>query len=385
MSKKKVYLKKVSLSGYRTIIDTQIELNSGLNIIIGKNSSGKTSFLDFLNASLKFNLTETFSNCKSDVTIISENELRIIQENQTQEISDNAFIETTNESYFVDGIPYTPEEKYHPTIFFAEKKSYFFVKHIKHGIPEQIYSWTLSEDIAITITPNNKVTRPLIPLISAIIRGRVVPFFLGSAISKAVFNLTNLNEIEDGFRSIIQEYCLAYSNKLKIFSSIKSIKLSENFSITFNQSNGELIISNLFFLFYSNDSWLSYNQLSDGSKRVAYIISEFITGTNSSENSIYLIEEPELGIHPHQLHKLALFLKEESFNKQIILTTHNPQTLNILDENELGSIILCNYSKSTGTTLNHLTEKQKVKATAYMKEVGYLSMYWLHSDLETDE
>jgi putative ribosome biogenesis GTPase RsgA len=43
---KKVYLKHVRLRGYRTILDTRIDLEPGLNIIIGKNGVGKSNFLN---------------------------------------------------------------------------------------------------------------------------------------------------------------------------------------------------------------------------------------------------------------------------------------------------------------------------------------------------
>ena len=48
---KKLYLKEVHLSGYKSIKDVEIDFQPGLNIIIGKNAAGKTNFLKFLNNS----------------------------------------------------------------------------------------------------------------------------------------------------------------------------------------------------------------------------------------------------------------------------------------------------------------------------------------------
>ncbi len=42
------YISHVHLKGYKSIIDTEVELHPGLNIIIGPNGSGKTNFLEFL-------------------------------------------------------------------------------------------------------------------------------------------------------------------------------------------------------------------------------------------------------------------------------------------------------------------------------------------------
>ena len=123
-----------------------------------------------------------------------------------------------------------------------------------------------------------------------------------------------------------------------------------------------------------------------------YIISEVVSedyfffrysnfGEANSNSRIILIEEPELGIHPHQLHKLMLFLKEQSRTKQIIITTHSPEVLNILDGDELDSIILSYSDKEKGTLMRHMADKEKTKAKAYIKE-DFLSDYWMHSNLE---
>jgi recombinational DNA repair ATPase RecF len=45
---KDTYLQHVSLKNYKSIIDAEIEFKPGLNIIIGKNASGKTNFINGL-------------------------------------------------------------------------------------------------------------------------------------------------------------------------------------------------------------------------------------------------------------------------------------------------------------------------------------------------
>jgi hypothetical protein len=63
------------------------------------------------------------------------------------------------------------------------------------------------------------------------------------------------------------------------------------------------------------------------------------------------------------------------------MSTHSPEALNILNENELQNIIVTKYDKKKGSTMSHLGKKQIEKAKAYMKELD-LSDYWLSSDLE---
>jgi len=41
------YLKKAKLKGYKSIKDAEVEFHDGLNIIIGKNASGKSNLLEY--------------------------------------------------------------------------------------------------------------------------------------------------------------------------------------------------------------------------------------------------------------------------------------------------------------------------------------------------
>lgn len=180
---------------------------------------------------------------------------------------------------------------------------------------------------------------------------------------------------------------------LKQYSPIEDVRFSENYNIFESKANEQVTVSNLFLEFSVNGDWHPFSHLSDGTKRLFYIISEVAfpdsfcfaegrIGKYKNEISrIILIEEPELGIHPHQLHMLMLFLKEQSRTKQIIITTHSPQVLDILGPDDLNSIILTSHEPPNGTILRHLSDKEVKKAKTYIKE-EFLSDYWIHSDLE---
>ena len=47
------YITSVNLKGYKSIRDVSVTLNKGLNILIGANGSGKTNFMEFLDAACK--------------------------------------------------------------------------------------------------------------------------------------------------------------------------------------------------------------------------------------------------------------------------------------------------------------------------------------------
>ena len=53
------YISHVHLKGYKSILDTSVDLYAGLNIIIGPNGSGKTNFLEFLIKTLYLDLPKS--------------------------------------------------------------------------------------------------------------------------------------------------------------------------------------------------------------------------------------------------------------------------------------------------------------------------------------
>jgi AAA15 family ATPase/GTPase len=163
---------------------------------------------------------------------------------------------------------------------------------------------------------------------------------------------------------------------LNRFSPIKNLRLSD--SRSFYYGKDFLKINYLLIEFYVNNSWHTWSELSDGTKRIFHIISEI-----NYNNGIILLEEPENGVHPDQLFLLMDFIKEQSKQKQIIITTHSPEVLNILEKDELDRIIVTRYEEGKGTQMHHLNEKRIKKARAYMSSEGLaLKDFWVHSNLE---
>jgi hypothetical protein len=56
--------------------------------------------------------------------------------------------------------------------------------------------------------------------------------------------------------------------------------------------------------------------------------------------------------------------------------------LDRLGPNELNNILVTHYDLKKGTQMRHLKNKEVKTAKRYMNEVGFLSDYWLLSDLE---
>lgn len=384
-----VYLKEVRLKNYKSIIDAEIDFKPGLNIIIGNNGSGKTNFLVLLINAINFDF-EKISFYETNFSFFKDKEYSFFIEKNNSKILDFIKRDNVNIRLVVSG----KKEKRFKNIDDAELdierwalnyKPYF----LKFGIPSKQQIVDIPFSISYTFNGFK-------PQLSSFPQDSLFSF---SIYFKIIIQISrkdesNIEAIESYIKNI-DNFLINISTSLSNYTDIKYIRISPNFNIYFTNENKKVEIKNLYLEFNVNNEWIPYDNLSDGTKRLFYIISE-ITSYDLSEildtklkeklplrniKKIFLLEEPELGIHPHQLHKLMLFIKEQSKEKQIILTTHSPQVLNILDADELDRIIICNYDQQKGTQLRHLTEKEMQKARLYMQE-DFLSDYWIHSDLE---
>ncbi len=366
------YISHVQLKGYKSVRNLNIRLNQGLNIIIGKNGSGKTNFVEFLGNIMTFqNKIETPYN--AIVELKNETECIVFDEKFEGE---HLYYEHINKKFsivstkIVDKITNIEDEIDMKGVSFVIRKRKNFNKIIN---PTKI-SFSLSAIFE---------TYMLLELgtisISSIESGSNVLNILYQSFEKDLFWDLEMDKKFPVTKSVIEEYLKLNKNlikNLKKYSSIKDLRLSKSLHI--NDENFSKIDVNYIMLeFFVNDEWLTWKQLSDGTKRIFYIIAEI----NSSYGLVF-IEEPENGVHPDQLFLLMDFIKEQSKEKQIILTTHAPEVLNILEKDELDNIIITRFDGEKGTQMHHLSEKQKKKGQAYMNKIGHLSAFWLHSNLE---
>ncbi|NJN34501.1 MAG: ATP-binding protein, partial [Saprospiraceae bacterium] len=179
----------------------------------------------------------------------------------------------------------------------------------------------------------------------------------------------------------------ALRQNLNEYSPIKDIKIDWSLTrrtIGKNEDLGNALIEGIDFQFFVNNDWVNWTQLSDGTKRLFYLIGSLTYAIGNYDNEVILIEEPEIGVHPHQLNLLLGFLKKQSKNKQIILSTHSPEVLNCLEESEVDRIIVARHEGKEGTKMYSLSEKEQAHVRTYMKHQASISDYWLQSGFEKD-
>jgi len=394
-----VFLKQVRLKNYKSIIDAEIEFKHGLNIIIGNNGSGKTNFLNYMQDVLdiewgiKPELKAEFTLVKKDNSykfiVDKKRDIEIAHSKSLDEILNKKKI--SFKVFINDDLQ--DESEVHSEDFYSkiDNSLDYNLKFINYGVPRE---QDIVEKPVRLIFSSSSLDSSDVKIRTKFIESLIAKLAYPVFFYKQAFGISKL-------KTVVEELNVFFDNvreALKIYTDIDDLRISPNFNLYFNKDRNEINMHNLFLEFFLNGNWVPYSSLSDGSKRLFYIISEIISDSekevlirshnlkdlneSTSPAEIILLEEPELGIHPHQLHKLMLFIKEQSRKKQIILTTHSPQVLNILGPDELDSIILCSYDQQKGTQLNHLTERQVSKGQNYMQDEGFLSDYWIYSDLE---
>jgi len=118
---------------------------------------------------------------------------------------------------------------------------------------------------------------------------------------------------------------------------------------------------------YAQKQYLPAPLISDGTINItALIIALYF-----EKKLLTIIEEPERNIHPSLISGVVQMLKEASQEKQIIVTTHNPEMVRHTD---LGSILLISRDKEGFSTISRPVEKEEVK-TFLKNEIGIEELY----------
>jgi energy-coupling factor transporter ATP-binding protein EcfA2 len=395
MSDEMIHIKEVHVEGYKSIVNAKVEFLPGLNVIIGKNGAGKSNLLAAVEAVL---LGTTRSLLAANVEIL----LSLPKTNQAE----FKYIGIRRKKSLTppDSIIFANSSE--PTFAWSESDS----KHlggppfselisIKHSLPKDIPFLDSKLNLKVGKELNDlqdtleKMTDPSIPYFC---RAAIAQIHVAMLDGNLEWFL-NPNIWEEEIRRIILS-ALGFEDfvmqNLVDHTPVEDVRLAQDFSLSkFGEQRFQ--INNIAYEFKIGDNWLPFDDLSDGTKRLIYILLSLgmprrilpIEDGNGYffqrhlPNLIVFLEEPELGIHPHQLHQLLQFLKAQARKHQIIITTHSPQVLDVLGREELDRIVIANYDSKEGSKFVHLNEKQRSKATAYLKDM-LLSDYWRFSDLE---
>ncbi len=378
------YISKVHLKGYKSIRDLEIDFKPGLNIIIGPNGSGKTNFLELIS---QFTWDAYKEREKVYIHALikyigNTNELIRETEGDFELRNDMPIFKETHRIYFNNQLIQHSETIYKSNNRF-ENKDLLNERIDKDGILED--NWWMSQMVCFG-NPINDILKKgidfklgiytdkyfLHPILSNTFLSEFEEYNIESFLDKIFYFVENDNSL------IVNSKFIEY---LREFTPIKNVGIQvERMSINKSSNEKEKTITNVLLNFTIENRIIGWHELSDGTRRMFYIIASFL-----GIGDTFLIEEPELGIHPDQLHKLMDFLIEQSKEKQIIITTHSPEVLNAIHPDELDRIIVTRYDAEKGTIMHKLTPEQAKEMGERVKEGDmFLSDRWVHLNLEDE-
>lgn len=343
------HITRAHLKGYRNIRNTEATFREGLNIIIGKNGTGKSNFLWLLANISKDEINDTRISAEIEGSIEFYKEgFQSFLKKITHEYNENAQIEKKINTSLNKKIN-------------SDKRLYFLSFNLlKFNIPTEIDAFSKPKSIYGTIGTYNNVKNLMLNTNNAVLR-KIIGVKKFSETYQ--FAITDLNFEQDTI-NILKKYTPIQDVRVEFPQRADEIKIFDD----------EMQISNLLYGFKTNNNeWFKWEDLSDGTRRIVWIILNVLT----TDIGTILIEEPELGIHPHQLALLMDFIKDQSQHKQIIITTHSPEVLDVLDSNELDRIKVARYDEELKTTVIDKIPTEDLPLIAeYMQETGLLSGYW---------
>jgi AAA15 family ATPase/GTPase len=367
------YIGRCQLSGYKSIKNVSCEFNKGLNIIIGNNGSGKTNLLEFIYKVLKrdYSKLDLFD---AKISIISKSDIYrwhsegIIPVNRVSE----------------PGIQKIEINE-------PEKDIEVYVEFIRFSLPKEIPILSSEFNPKYNLDKGRLLINGAQEFMPFVFQFWLPSFFSSFLYGKKTRELKEADLYQALSDEILNGFLSTIRSQLILYTPIENVRFSDAIRITTIDAS-TLEFRNIVFEYQINQQWFSWDALSDGTKRLICLIfmMQGVEIEYSQDNKkgkiesypLIFIEEPELGIHPHQLHLLMTLLKEKAEKQQIIITTHSPQVLDVLAEDKLDCVFITDIDFEKGTTIRKLTEKETEKAKLYLKDEGMLSDYWRFSDFQ---
>jgi len=312
-------LSKIKIKGFKSIRELHLELKP-INILIGANGVGKSNFISFFK--LINNLYEQRLQQYSLKSGI--NNLLYFGRKNTNEIEGYLDFKPNNAYSFSlepsdDGLLFITKESsiYHP----APNNKAFYEKNIKESLIKDS-----------TTRRDNFLRKHL--------ESYKIYHFHDTSISAPLRTPCNLNDNrylkEDGGNLPAFLYFLSQKHPIEFNRIEKTIKSVAPFFEKFNLKPDSLDENRITLEWIEKeyeDSYFNALHLSDGTLRFI-ALTTLLLQPNLPE--VIIIDEPELGLHPFAIKKLAHLIKSASKNRcQIIISTQSVTLLNNFEAEDI--------------------------------------------------
>jgi len=392
-------IKKLHIENYKSLKTVDFELNEGINVLIGKNNSGKSNLIDallFLSALMESNVNNAISNyggykelvfSKFEWTNIifeivftlSQNEMsswlsnlklapEITPDNFSSKVGKEITYQITLEENRISNDTISIVLGGNDTLYAkGEWVSGSYTQIILSSVKEYI----LNGNQEYTQTVSGSPGTPLLVITHSPIRpeenlNRMLYNFIKSFTSMSAVRNSPMQLQVQGTKKLNSDA----SNLPQVLNSIASSN-RELFDEIMN--NAESIIdeiseirapviegtTNTYIATVEKDflgEEFTWKHIASGTKEILYLVTLLRT---TSKASFLMIEEPEIHIHSDAIWKLLSLIENvcQSDDKQVLITTHSPTLIDQLPFYKIYAV-----TKESGqTTVIHLKDEKQVE------------------------
>ena len=307
---KKVYIKNIQVKriyGYR---DIEWELNPNINVLIGKNGSGKSSLLQLINAKFanKIDILNGFKNPNIKLTVIKEYE----NGEKKEILLDNNAHSQNIDVVLIDTFDIKPNSIIECKENCDKNQSALDIELQKLLPKFDAYQIKLNKIFEEKNEKNEKEIQRILDDI-------------GKGITEEAGKIQDLKNNENNIREQVYR-------PLKNFTKIIDSMLKD----TNKKVNLESIEKS--FSILSNNQDLEPIELSSGEKQILIILLTILLKDNKPY--ILMMDEPENSLHAQWQLNFIENIQKLNDNIQIIIATHNPLLMLNREPDEIGQIIV---------------------------------------------
>lgn len=232
---------------------------------------------------------------------------------------------------------------------------------------ERIYPWE-GEKLPVESLLLEKLTiSGIVPPFELIIKNISI-FDVDSRLSKKPSRFVgkaNLEEDGKNLATVLKNLLKNSDERRKLYNLINDI-LPFVGKISIEKSFDKTLLIKLKEI-YTKENYLPASIISDGTVKILNLL----IALYFDKRGLTIIEEPEINIHPYLISKLTDMIKDASANKQIVITTHNPELVKHADKE---NILLISRDKKGFSIISKPGKKEEVK-TFLKNEIGIDELY----------